>query len=79
MLGFMMAAILVQVQRCGEHLDLGRPLLLAATLADLDFVTALVHAKQAPAGCATLGIPQHDLDRILQGMTKLERRGLGHR
>jgi hypothetical protein len=38
-----------------------------------------VHAEQAPAGCVALGIPRHDLDRILQGVTRLERRGLGYR
>ncbi|CAN5975930.1 unnamed protein product [Sphagnum jensenii] len=70
-----MVAVLVRVERCGEHLDLGRPLPLVA---DFDFVTALVHAEQTPAGCAALGISRHDLDRILQGVTKLERRGLGH-
>jgi hypothetical protein len=74
-----MVAVLVQVERCGEHLDLGRPLPLAAILSDFDFVAALVHAEQTPAGCVALGIPQHDLDHILQGVTKLERRGLGHR
>ncbi len=67
-----MVAILVRVERCGEHLDLGRPLPLAAILVDLDFVATLVHAEQALAGCAALGIPRHDLHRILQGVTKLE-------
>ncbi len=52
-----MAAVLVRVERCGEHLDLGRPLSLTAILADLDFLAALVHAEQTPAGCAALGIP----------------------
>jgi len=70
-----MVAVLVRVERCGEHLDLGRPLSL---MADFDFVAALVHAEQTPTGCAALGISRHDLDRILQGVTKLERRGLGH-
>jgi hypothetical protein len=51
-----MAAVLVRVERCGEHLDLGRPLPLAAILANLDFVAALVHVKQTLAGSATLGI-----------------------
>ncbi|CAM6078314.1 unnamed protein product [Sphagnum tenellum] len=74
-----MAAVLLWVEQCGEHLDLGRPLPLVAILADLDFVAALVHAEQTPAGCAALGIPRHDLNRILQGVTKLEQRGLGHR
>jgi hypothetical protein len=45
---------------------LGHLLPLAAILADLAFVEALMHAKQAPAGCAALGIPRHDLDRILK-------------
>ncbi len=75
----MMAAVLVRVERCGKHLDLGRPLSLATILANLDFVTALVHAEQTPAGCAALGIPRHNLDCILQGVTGLERHGLGHR
>ncbi len=52
-----MTAVLVRVERCGEHLDLGRPLSLAAILANLDFVAALVHVEQAPIGCAALGIP----------------------
>ncbi len=74
-----MAAVLVRVERCGEHLDLGRPLSLVAILADLDFVATLVHVEQAPTGCVAFGIPRHDLDRILQGVTRLEWRGLGHR
>jgi hypothetical protein len=40
-----MATVLVRVEQCGEHLDLGRPLPLTAILADLDFVMALMHAR----------------------------------
>ncbi len=73
-----MVAVLVRIEWCDEHFDLGRPLPLVAILADLNFVAAFVHAEQAPAGCSALGIPRHDLDRILQGMIGLEWRGLGH-
>ncbi len=51
-----MAAVLVRVERCGEHLDLGRPLPLTAILANLEFVVALMHVKQTLAGYAALGI-----------------------
>jgi len=51
-----MAAVLVRAERCGEHLDLGCPLPLAAILVDLDFVAAFVHVEQTLAGCTALGI-----------------------
>ena len=44
----------------GEHLDVACPLALATVLADLDLVASLVHAEQAPAGCAVVGILGRD-------------------
>ena len=49
----------------GEHLDVACPLALATVLADLDLVAALVHAEQAPAGCAAVGILGLDLNSKL--------------
>jgi hypothetical protein len=37
-----------------------------------------VHVEHAPASCAALGILRHNLNHILQGVTRLERCGLGH-
>ncbi len=67
-----MVVVLVRVERCGEHLDLGRLLPLAAILANLDFIAAFVHVEQTPASCTAFGILRHNLDRILQGVTRLE-------
>ena len=40
-----MTAVLVQVERRGEHLDVASPLALATVLDDLDLIVTLVHAE----------------------------------
>ena len=71
-----MAPVSVREKRRGEHLDAAYPLALATFLADLDLVAALVHAEQAPAGCAAVGILGLDLNSKLQGVTRLKKRKL---
>jgi hypothetical protein len=74
-LRLVVAAILVLVERDREELLLQGPLALAIST-DRNFLADPVSAEQAPSGCVALGIRGNNLDDILQGVSRLKRRGL---